>query len=282
MKKQIAIVSTIIASFAGAFAADATVAAQPKSGAESLADINASYNVFDHFSATATFGYESEYVFRGMRTARASFIPSLDLGYDIGSGFALYSGVCDIASTGDDPSEYNEVDITFGATYTVKNFTFDVGYLAYIYAKTPSTFDTNNEHEVKLGVSYDTTDILGDFNVSPFLNYYFNCTNDYNVFEMGFNYSAPITKWINGDEWGSLYCEALYGQVIAEGDKQDYGYFGLRCDAVIRLTKAASFTFGIRYQYATDGGSELINGVSHADCYAQDSVWWGSTVSIGF
>ena len=70
----------------GASATQQAVAAQPQENpAESLADLDLGSKVLDRFSAAVSVGFESEYVFRGIKNAGLSVNPQVDLGYDFGA-----------------------------------------------------------------------------------------------------------------------------------------------------------------------------------------------------
>ena len=260
----------------------ATVQAQEKS-AESLADLNFGAKALDRFSAAVSVAYESEYNFRGVHNAGASIQPQVDLGYDFGAGFAAYFGYWGTYEIENNDNRFNESDIYFGATYTVANFTFDVGAICYMYpedARQAAVYDGHDaEWEWKAAISYDTTDLLGDFNVSPSIAYYYNYTLDVNTLELGLFYSAPVMKWINGDNWLTLDSSVVYGYICAYGganrDAGDYSYFQIKSDVVVSITDYCSWSFGLRYSLASHNASE-------DGRYNPSQIWFGTGMSFGF
>ena len=65
---------------ASAFAADAST---PEKEINSLSDIQVASDVLSKFSASASVGYESEFIFRGKQLAGSVVCPEVDIAYDI-------------------------------------------------------------------------------------------------------------------------------------------------------------------------------------------------------
>ena len=293
MKKILIAMSICAAAFAyaqnngstGAAASQQATVAQPQEKvAESLADLKLGSKVLDRFSASVAVGYESEYVFRGIKEAGHSMSPQVDLGYDFGAGFAAYVGYWGSYEVAESTESFNESDIYAGVTYTIKNITFDVGVINYIYAD-----DTCDEWEWKAAVSYDTTDLLGDFNVCPSIAYFYNNELDTSTVELGLSYSAPVMKWINGDNWLSIDSSVIYGYISRQGtnakaNSGDYGYIQLKSDVRIAVTDYCSYSFGIRYSWAS--GNAVRGSGAYADptilADEHHNVWFGTAISFGF
>jgi len=218
----------------------------------------------EKFSASLTAGFESEYVFRGKSLAGASFNPEVDMAYDVGYGFGVYAGVW--ANTPVNSSIENEIDVYAGINYEIKNFTFDLGYIAYMYSG-----ETSNSNEIKFAVAYDTVDYLGEFNVSPMLAYYYDFTLGVNTLEAGAAYSAPVTKWIADRNWGTIDLAAAYGWATTA--HEGYSYVMLSADAVVAINSYAKISAGIRYSYNND--------YTAADPTAS-RLWFGTALVIGF
>lgn len=196
MKKTITTITSLIACACASYAAEVTVvaspaatvpSAQPEAKAiDTLADEVVCANFLERFSSSITMGFESEYIFRGKNCAGASLNPQIDMAYDIGSGFGVYGGVWANTPVNSNNSE-SEIDYYAGVTYDIKNFTFDLGYAAYTY-----TADSENSHEIKFAVTYDTVDLLGEFNVSPTAGFFYDFTLGVYTLEAGATYSAPL------------------------------------------------------------------------------------------
>lgn len=67
---------------------------------------------------------------------------------------------------------YGENDLYAGLNYSIDNFTIDFGYTVYTYSGA-ATSEYPNEHELKLIVSYDTSEYLGDFAICPYAAAYY-------------------------------------------------------------------------------------------------------------
>ena len=139
--KLIISIVAIFASAAATFAAEAAAAAPAAQGASCPAGAQCAQKEvntlienelfskpFENFSASATMAYESEYIFRGKAQAGHGVNPMVDLGYDLGSGFAAYAQYWGFYGV---DNSFGENDFYAGITYTIENITFDVGYLGY-------------------------------------------------------------------------------------------------------------------------------------------------------
>ena len=200
-------IAAIFASASALFAAEAAPAASsaqnapcaaktqcaaPEKEVNTLIDTELLSKPLENFSASATVAYESEYIFRGKAQAGHGINPMVDLGYDFGNGLAAYAEYWGFYGV---DNGFGENDFYAGLTYTIENITFDVGYLGYTY----NDSESKNESEIMVAVSYDTTDLLGDFNVSPFAAFYYNYTYSGTTVEGGLSYEAPVTKWLIGE-----------------------------------------------------------------------------------
>ena len=183
--KLTALTCALTTAVASVFAADAST---PAKEINSLGDIQAVGEALSKFSASATVGYESEYIFRGKQLAGAVVSPEVDISYDIGSGFGAYVGWWGCYST--DGAGYAENDLYAGATYAIENFTVDFGYTAYTYPSDGSV----SENELKLSLSYDTSECLGDFAVSPYVSGFYNFTYSGRAFVFRADYEMALGR----------------------------------------------------------------------------------------
>lgn len=260
-----------------AFADDAAKASPATTAAESISALAGNESVkgiVEKLSASAMVGYESEFIFRGKQLAGHVITPEVDLSYDIGACFGAYVGWwgCYTADNSNYSGNYEENDIYCGVTYSIENFTIDFGYTAYTYP----IEGWQNEHELKLALSYDTSELLGDFAICPYVAGYYNFTYSGTTIEAGLSYSAPITKWLIGEEWGTLdiACFGGYADYTAGGLADDcgYGYAGAKIDAVVKITDFWAVSAGIRYAANSDGKGE-----------GNDSLlWYGVSTTFGF
>ena len=255
--KNIALISLSFLTAASAFCADCAEAPSALLDEEIFAPLK------EGFSAEIGVGFESAYIFRGAKLASASIVPTLDLACGLGGGFGLRGGFFNDTSL--ENSSYVETDITCGITYAAGAFAFDAGYCAYLY---PHDKDT---HEFSFCVSCDTSEFLGDFAVSPFAAYYYDVVLYANTVEAGLSYSAPLTKWLIGSEWGGIDLAATYGHVFARRSANDYNYVMFSADFKIALTSFASLSAGVRFSNKSAGGAN-----------SEDNCWFGTGMKLAF
>lgn len=254
---------------AAAAAQNAPCAASEKK-VNALVDTELLSNPLENFSASATVAYESEYIFRGKAQAGHGINPMVDLGYDFGNGLAAYAEYWGFYGV---DNGFGENDFYAGLTYTIENITFDVGYLGYTYND-----DSKNESEFMVAVSYDTVDLLGDFNVSPFAAFYYNYTYSGTTVEGGLSYEAPVTKWLIDENWGTINLAAYVGYADYRDGLTYHGgyvYTGVSADAVVQVTDNMAISAGIRWACNNDGADENIGG-------KQQNLWFGTAVIFGF
>ncbi len=254
---------------AAAAAQNAPCAASEKE-VNALVDTELLSNPLENFSASATVAYESEYIFRGKAQAGHGINPMVDLGYDFGNGLAAYAEYWGFYGV---DNGFGENDFYAGLTYTIENITFDVGYLGYTYND-----DSKNESEFMVAVSYDTVDLLGDFNVSPFAAFYYNYTYSGTTVEGGLSYEAPVTKWLIDENWGTINLAAYVGYADYRDGLTYHGgyvYTGVSADAVVQVTDNMALSAGIRWACNNDGADENIGG-------KQQNLWFGTAVIFGF
>ena len=272
-------IAAIFASASALFAAEAAPAAPAAQNApcaasekevNALVDTELLSNPLENFSASATVAYESEYIFRGKAQAGHGINPMVDLGYDFGNGLAAYAEYWGFYGV---DNGFGENDFYAGLTYTIENITFDVGYLGYTYND-----DSKNESEFMVAVSYDTVDLLGDFNVSPFAAFYYNYTYSGTTVEGGLSYEAPVTKWLIDENWGTINLAAYVGYADYRDGLTYHGgyvYTGVSADAVVQVTDNMALSAGIRWACNNDGSDENIGG-------KQQNLWFGTAVIFGF
>lgn len=270
------------------FAADA---AQP--AAQQPQQAEKSFLSADKFSASVSFAYESNYVFRGIREAQDSLQPEVEVAYAISDALGAYVGVFNNSPLDDN---YTETDINVGMTYQVAAFTFDLGYTLYwntsLGNKKDFKFDTTNE--IKVGVSYDTSELLGDFAVTPSLYYYYDFDMECNTVEVSLDYSAPISKWILGEgkDFLSLDTSIYYGyrngsRFKAYGDvyhdSNGYSYVGINADLVLRVNEICALSFGVRWANVNAHSTvDSVMGETRPFGKYADTVWFGTSMTMGF
>ncbi len=215
-------------------------------------------------SMTASFDFESQYVFRGKDLADASFQPSVEL--EVG-GF--YSGIWLNEPTDDVRGASNEVDIYFGYTVNVEDsYNVDVGVTYYWY---PTAATVSRSREIYAGIALEH-----DYN--PALYIYYDFDLEQITLELSAGYSFDISDQVANSSidvkgyWGLLQTDDKNAGQMATTVENGYTYLGFSVDYVYSFNDTSSLSTGIRYGGNNDG---VING-------REDSFWWGVSFSSGF
>ena len=225
----------------------------------------------ERVSASAGADYESEYVFRGKQLAKSVICPGVDISYTFKDGLAGYIGWWGCYST--DGFGYGENDLYAGMRCNAGNLGIDLGYTAYTY----TSDNTTCENEIKLKFDYDTSEFLGDFAVNPFVAGYYNFTYEGKTLEFGIAYSAPISKWILSENWGSIDISAFGGAAHSDAGMADGGYMyaGVSADLSVKLTDFWTLSVGVRYATNDNGSYAAVAG-------RENNVWYSAKTSFGF
>ncbi len=245
-------------------AADTTVVAAPAPAATLLEEF-ASVEELSKLSLSVGFGYESQYVFRGLELSGSIVSPSVDLGYELSENVGLYLGYWGAYSVDQDAVQSQESDVYLGAVYTYEFVSLDLGYTAYSYVGSQN--DTN---EIKAVFTLDTAGLFADgFNFSPYVGLFYDFDfEDQFVTEFGISYSYSVTEWASLD----LAYYLGYASYCSSSDADDYFYTGFSIDANIAINEVCGFSIGLRYAYNDQNGQEDQN----------NNIWFGSSLSFGF
>jgi hypothetical protein len=110
------------------------------------------------FSATASVGFMSDYMWRGFKLYEGlSIQPSVDLSYDTGD-FGTFSGNIWSALPGETQGhdkKFEEIDYTLAYEYSLDPVTFSIGHIFYTYPNDNTHLQTASR-EFYFGVSVDT------------------------------------------------------------------------------------------------------------------------------
>ena len=193
---------------------------------------------------SASVGYDSKYIFRGVELADESMTVSLDVEFD-----DAYLGLwTNQPITG---GFDNEFDFYGGMGFDVaEGISMDVGGTLYYYPESGSGSET---FELYTGFAFDTE-------LSPAFYIYYDLDLEAFTFEGSIGHSYEM------DENASLDAAAFYGHV--DGDGFNYSYYGASLDVVYSLSDTSAASVGIRYTNGSDGLS--------------DKVYFGAAVSTGF
>ena len=214
------------------------------------------------YSVTLDNTIASEYIFRGLEVADATFHPSVEIAYS-----DLYAGVWGALPFNNNAgADYKEFDFYAGYGHALNDtWKLDAGVTHYYYGDTAGSRDTT---EFFLGVngkvSVLTTSVYG----------YYDIDLQATTFIGSVGYSLPLEKLGT-----SLDFTATLGYVdVGENpssEPADYTYWGLGVAVPYKLSDTATVTAGVAY---TNGNrNSTINGLA-----LEDQVVGTIGLTVGF
>jgi uncharacterized protein (TIGR02001 family) len=215
----------------------------------------------DGLSVSATFAWESAYVFRGVQLAEEYFAPSVDVSYN---GF--YAGLW--AALPVDHIYDNEVDMYGGYSLKVADaVSADFGFTYYTYPdRQKDFFDSNvNSFEIYAGVSFELP-------LSPSLYVFYDLDLENLTLEASVGHSIAVADKTAVDLGAHL------GVVNVDGGG-DYYYGGLSTGLTYSFTDSAnislkaSWVLNERYD-----ALDLKRGVARDD----NKLFFGVSFTAGF
>ncbi|MEL7028545.1 MAG: TorF family putative porin [Pseudomonadota bacterium] len=226
----------------------------------------------EELSISATWAYESEYIFRGVQFSDSSFQPSLDISYG-----AFYIGAWAALPVGDNDVAFgDEIDLYAGYGFDISDLvSADVGVTYYTFPDAASGFfDTLDEED---GTGANTVEPYVGFAfavpLDPSVYFYYDFMFDTFTLQGDAGYSYPLT-----DE-ASFDLGAYVGHVFDDDDDADYTYYGVSADVGYAFADNASGSLGVRW----GGSSEDTFFDDINDGTVQDnSFWWGLSFGAGF
>lgn len=200
------------------------------------------------FSATA--GFESEYVFRGVEIASESFQGSIDATFGDG-----YLGIWMNESFDDEDKGASEYDLYGGWGYAVNDtFTADFGATLYHYP------DADDEtFEVYVGASADVA-------LAPSFYVYYD-------FDLEtFTYEGSISKAFELNDKSSIELGGALG-LVDPSEGEGYAYYSVTADYVYSIADNMSASIGVR---AAGNDSNVGPGGK------EHNAWAGTSFSYSF
>ncbi len=220
-----------------------------------------STNAQASLSVTSSFGYESEYVFRGVQFADAIITPSVDVAYG-----DFYAGLWFAVPVENSGAYVNEMDLYVGYSKAITSLvTIDVGLTRYAYDNTFTSFlDKDNTLEGFFGVSLDTI-------LSPSLYGYYDFDLQVYTVEAKIGHSITVSDKVSVD----LGLSGGY----ARDDYYDYAFYGVTADLSYAINDSSKFGVGLRYSGSDDYG---IYGSATNIKLEKSMFWYGLSFSTGF
>ena len=196
-------------------------------------------------SYSTTVGFDSSYVFRGVKLADNSLTVSIDAEFDEGTYLGMWTNQ---PVTGNID---NEFDFYGGLNFDVaEGILMDVGGTIYYY---PESGQNSETFELFTGFTFDT-------DLSPSVYFYWDFDLEAFTVEGSAGHSFEV------DSKNSIDVAAFLGNVDGKGFS--YTYYGASADLVHNLSDNSAASIGIR---VTDGSSTLT-----------DEVFFGAAVTTGF
>lgn len=182
-------------------------------------------------SVSATFAWESDYIFRGVRLADEYFAPSVDVSY--GDFYAGVWAALPVESPAIDGEIDSETDLYGGYGLGINDaMSADFGFTYYTY-----TGGLEDTFEIYAGLSFEVP-------LSPAIYVFYDFDLEAFTFEGSAGYMIELT-----DEHGVELSSYLGYVEPDEGDS--YAYFGFGAAYTYAFTENASASFGVNY-YANE------------------------------
>ncbi len=209
----------------------------------------------EELSISATFGYESEYVFRGDKFDQQVFQPAVDLEYgNYYAGIWSSNGI----SQGRD-RDASEVNFYGGYAFALdENVSLDFGATYYYFPEATSDY----EFELYVGAAFDAI-------LEPAGYIYFETENQIWTFELSAGHSIEVAEQTSIDFSG--YAGYQYNYNRDAGDPRNAWYAGVSADLTYAFTDSASFSIGPRLS------SKKVDSVN-----SFQNFWWGAAFTAGF
>ncbi|MBN1402940.1 MAG: hypothetical protein JW942_00535 [Opitutales bacterium] len=214
-------------------------------------------------SVTSSFGYESEYVFRGVQLADAIITPSIDVAYG-----DFYAGLWFAVPVEHQDVYVNEMDFYVGYSTAISSLlTIDAGATRYAYDEVIGDFfDKSNTLEGYVGISADVL-------LNPSVYAYYDIDLDVFTTEVSIGHSIALNDKFSADL-------GLSGGYATEDDGDaDYFFYGATADLSYAINDSSSVGFGARFSGSDE---DMVYGSSSNMDWEKNIFWYGFSFSTGF
>lgn len=237
-------------------------------------------------SANVTFGWESEYVFRGVKLAEYAFTPAVDISY---GGF--YAGIWAALPVDTDRSVLptdgglggNEVDIYAGYSFAATDLiSVDFGFTYYTYPDAQDdlfdTFDSDeaegfNSLEPFIGVAFDVM-------LQPAVYVFYDIHYENLTVEASLGHTFEVAESMGVEVGGFAGMVSLDTELYDDID--DYFYVGASIDFVYTILENVSASIGARASWVSE--DLVIEDLDELDSTDLEDItyWFGWAVNAGF
>ncbi|MCC5789833.1 MAG: hypothetical protein JJT75_09365 [Opitutales bacterium] len=223
----------------------------------------------EDLSVTFDFGYESEYVFRGLKFDQQVIQPGVELELN-----GAYAGVWGSYGVNNGPF-LAETDYYAGYSFPVDEMIdLDLGFTYYTFSGT-----SDSSFEVYGGASFD---LIGD----PSAYIFYDLDLEIWTFELAGGYEIPLENNLAIELSGALGYQR-WTDSFADGGEGKFTHFYLEvhADLVFPINDYASFSVGPRISTQRIGSSNDGQAVRNAvagGSSGRELLWWGAMLSAGF
>lgn len=223
----------------------------------------------DEMSVSATFEWQSDYVFRGVQLAEETFMPAIDVAYG-----DFYFGVWAALPVDSKLGNGTEVDFYAGYGFAVSELvSLDIGATYYVYPSLDNAESFGlgpNTLEFYVGLSFDLP-------LAPSFYIFNDIELDVWTFEGSIGHTFEVSETAGVDVGAHL------GYTNEEGGDSQY-YGGVGVAYVYSFTDSASVSVGVNYFYSEEdqlGSGRLANG-SYFLGGDSDALTYGISFTAGF
>lgn len=226
------------------------------------------------FSASASVGYFSKYIWRGQNVNDTSVMQTNASGSAYGFTGSIWSNI-DLTNTSqsapDNAGEFSEIDYLLDYSKSVGKVGFSLGVIHYLFPNTSFSATT----EIYGGLSLDVP-------LSPKITWYRDVNavdGSYIQITAGHSFEK-IAKW-NDDYYVGL---SINGSLAFAGEGYNAGYFGISETKFNDFTFGVSVPFHLKYVSLTPSFnvSTMLDSAIGDATYERNNVWFGVNLSKSF
>lgn len=217
------------------------------------------------YASDVTVGYDSQYIFRGINKGDDLITAAVNTAWTCEyTGLDMNAGAW-YGSVSDEDQNFDELDLTLGASKDLGFARANVGYIFYHYFDQPSGLE--NAQEVYFGLSKDL-----NYGVSTSLTYFWDVEEDNNGYtELALAKSFDIAS-------KQLDLGVATGYLAEEGE---LSHVTAKLSHAIALTDTASLTPYIAHTWELDGLDS--NGNTTSSWANQENEFFaGAALSVSF
>lgn len=203
----------------------------------------------------SSFGYESEYVFRGVKQLGHNLNPGVRFDW-LGS----YGEIRTVFDGSD--NDFTEVDYTLGHTHQQDALSIDGGITFYTFPENRPELRraADDTYEVFLGTAYD----LAQTGLRPNVYFFYDFELEDFTIQVGLDYLVDLHERLGAEAGIDV------GHLFADNSDDDRFYYQAKLDLVYQINPVTHGRVGGRVA----GNDNSID--------PDPTVWWGASVAVAF